>query len=140
MIRLLKSLARDRRGVAAIELAFVAPAIATLAFVSFEAWQYSNRVQDMKDAVKTGVVYYMNGGKDDADAETIAEASWHAKPADGNISISRGCICGTTAHSCTTLCSNTTVPEMRVTLSATATYAQSYFAPNLSTSQVVRVR
>lgn len=139
MIGLIKRLARDRRGVAAIELAFVAPAIATLGYLSFETWQYANRVQDMKDAVKAGVMYYMSGGTDDTNADTIAEAAWHNKPTDAGVSISRACICGTTAHSCTTLCTNLTVPEVRVTLRATASYTQP-FSQTLSSTQVVRVR
>ena len=56
------------------------------------------------------------------------------------IAVSRGCICGTAAHICTTLCNNTTVPEIRVTLSASGSYPDAYFMKNLAASQVVRVR
>jgi Flp pilus assembly protein TadG len=140
MMRALRRFARDHRGVAAVELALVAPVLAGLAFAGFEVWRYTHDVQAMKDGVTAGVQYYMNGGRDDANAKAIAEAAWVSAPEDAEVSISRACLCGTTAHVCTTLCSNSTVPEIRVTLQATATYDRTKFASNLSETQVIRVR
>jgi Flp pilus assembly protein TadG len=140
MMRALRRFARDHRGVAAVELALVAPILAGLTFAAFEVWRYTHDVQTMKDAVTAGVQYYMNGGRDDDDAKAIAEAAWASAPEDAAVAISRACLCGTAAHTCTTLCSNSTVPEIRVTLQATATYDRTQFASNLSETQVIRVR
>lgn len=140
MIGLLKRFARDRRGVAAIELALITPVIAGLAYIGFETWRYTSEIQEMKDAVRAGVQYYMDGGKDDADGKAVVEGAWSSPPADAAVIISRACQCGAEAHVCTTLCSDSTVPEIRVTLSASATYDNARFPTDLAAEQVIRVR
>lgn len=136
----LASIVRDRRGVAAVELALIAPVIAGVVLISFEIWRYATWAQEMRDAVKAGVNYYMTGGADDDDAEAIAQAAWTHAPAGASVEVNRACVCGTSVHACNTLCSNTTVPEVQVTVRARATYPESYFSQYLENEQVVRVR
>ncbi len=140
MKRFIARLLRDRRGVAAIELALIAPVIATLAVVSFEIWQSSARTEDMRTALKVGAQYYMNGGTSDATAQTLAMSSWEEAPANAAISVSRGCLCAQTAHVCTALCADGTAPLEVVTLSATATRPGAMFNAALADDRVVRVR
>jgi Flp pilus assembly protein TadG len=139
-MRLPALFARDHRGVAAVELALIAPVLAGVTLVSFEAWRYASRAQEMRDAVKAGVNYYMNGGTADAAAESIAESAWSHAPADASVAVSRACFCGTTVQVCTSLCADSTVPQVQISLRATGTYPDSYFAKTLATEQVLRVR
>ena len=73
----------DRRGVAALEMALITPAIAGVALLSFEVWQAAGRAADMRTALKAGAQYYMNGGSDDTAARSMAISAWERKPADG---------------------------------------------------------
>jgi len=140
MKRLLHRLGADRRGLAAVELALVAPVIAGLALLSLEVWSASARSQDMRAALKAGAQYYMNGGANDVTAQALALSAWEAPPGDAEVSITRSCACGEVAQVCTTLCSNGTPPAVIVVLQATGTQAQAFFNPVLSEQRVVRVR
>lgn len=131
---------RDRRGVAAVEVALVAPVLAVVALLSFEAWQGAGRSADIRTALKAGAQYYMNGGADDDDARALALSAWRDRPAGGVVDISRACACGQVAQACTALCADSTPPAALVTLSAQASLPQAMFNKSLSIERVVRVR
>ncbi|HTI66064.1 MAG TPA: hypothetical protein VL460_00805 [Caulobacteraceae bacterium] len=140
MIGIATSFGRDRAGVAAVELALIAPVIAAMALVSYEVWQVAARTEDMRTALQTGAQYYMNGGTSDTAAQALAISSWENAPPDAAVGVSRACVCGQAAQVCTLLCSDGAPPASIITLSATATRPQAMFSKTISTQRVVRVR
>ena len=140
MRRVRITLLRDRRGVAAVEMALIAPVLGVVALLSFEAWQAAGRSADMRTALKAGAQYYMNGGADDGNARTLALSAWRDRPASGVLNISRTCACGEVVQACTALCADSNPPAALVTLHAEATLPQARFNKSVVIDQVVRVR
>lgn len=136
----LRRLRDDRRGIAAVEMALIAPIAAVLALLSFQVWQASARVQDARGAVKAGVRYYMNGGADEDAARDLVQSSWEDAPADAAVTAVRACLCGGTAHACNTACADSTLPIVTVTLRATATNPGAAYASTIDEQEVIRVR
>jgi Flp pilus assembly protein TadG len=136
----LLALVRDCAGVAAVELALVAPVIGAMTLVSFDVWQGAAATQDMRAALNAGVEYYLNGGTSDTGAQSAAMSAWQNAPGNAAISTVRGCQCGASTHSCSSLCSDGAPPWTVVTLSATATRSQALFNASLADQRVVRVR
>ncbi|HTK35368.1 MAG TPA: hypothetical protein VL358_08805 [Caulobacteraceae bacterium] len=136
----LSGLLRDSMGVAAVEMALVAPVLAALALVAFSVWQTASRIEDMRLALKAGSTYYMNGGTDDPTAQSLMLQSWPTPPANAAVSVQRICQCAGVAAACGTLCSGSTPPAVYVTLSATATASNGVNSIPLSEQKVVRVR
>jgi len=140
MSRLSLRLLRDQQGLAALELALIAPVIAGLILVSFEVWRASGRIEDVRGGLKAGAQYYMNGGADDAVARSLALSAWEDAPANAEVAISRSCACGEVANACNVLCPTGQAPSALVTLQATGSYPQALFGSNVSEQRVVRVR
>lgn len=132
--------ARDRRGVAGVEMAFVGSIVVVLLVLGVDGWQRSSQMSDMRTAMHTGVRYYETGGSDDAIARAAATAAWGSKPADGALAVTRSCMCGSTPVDCTATCGGTSLPSVFITLSATGTYSGLMQSHALSQSDVVRVR
>lgn len=139
-MRRIGSLWRDRSGLAAVEMALLAPFLAVLALLSFEVWQASGRSADMRTALQTGAEYYMNGGSNDVAARDLALSSWRARPAGAEVSVSRTCACGETAHSCTSLCPDSSPPAALVILQGAASTPNVMFNRSIADERVVRVR
>lgn len=140
MMRLIQTFFRNQRGVAGIEFAFVAPIVIGLLVMAVDGWQREVQLSDMRTAMHTGARYYETGGSDDTVAQTVSTASWSTKPANGAVSIVRACMCGSSAVSCTTVCSNSNLPSVFVTLAATGTYSGLMQSHVLSQNDVIRVR
>jgi len=130
----------DNRGVAAVEMAFIAPVIAGLAFASVNLWEAASRKQEMSAAVHTASQYYLSGGQDDSDAQGLAMSAWDGRPDDGAVSITRSCRCGVTAATCSALCESGQPPAVLVRITAQATSPGAAFQANQSKIEVVRVR
>lgn len=139
-MRRLRRLATDRRGIAAVEMALIAPFVAVLALMSFQVWQAAGRVQDARGAVKAGVRYYMNGGSDETVARNLVQSSWEDAPADAAVTAVRACLCGATASACNTACADNSLPVVTITLRATATNPGAVYASSIDEQEVIRVR
>ena len=140
MMRSLINFGRDRRGLAGVEFAFIAPIVIVLLVLGVDGWQRESQLADMRTAMHTGARYYETGGSDDTVAQTVSAASWGSKPQNGTMSVVRACTCGATPVACTTVCGGTSLPSVFVTLSATGTYAGLMQSHVLSQSDVIRVR
>ena len=127
-------------GLAAIELALVAPVIAGLAMVSFAVWNSGTRMQDMRSAAEAGAEYYMNGGSNDDVARDITLDAWHSRPEVAEVDTQRSCRCGTTIVLCTAQCAGGAPPAVYVTLSAHGVEADALVSPEATLDRVVRVR
>ena len=119
---------RDDRGVGAIEFALTAPLVGLFLLSILAGWSYYDQKREMRDAVESAGKYYLQGGRTDATAQSIANANWADKPSGGNVNVSRICVCGSTSVSCstTTVCSSGTVSEMRMSIVANAVWTDPY--------------
>lgn len=131
---------RDNSGVAAVEMALVAPAIAVLAFTAFNVWNAYSRDEDMRAALKAGATYYMTGGTSDSTAQSVAMSAWSNPPSNASVNPTRSCYCATTPQDCAILCDDGTSPSIYVTLTATGTTPSAAVMPSLSEREVIRVR
>jgi hypothetical protein len=130
----------DNRGVAAVEMAFIAPVIAGLAFASVNLWEAASRKQEMTAAVHAASQYYLSGGSSDTDAQSIAMSAWSNRPDDGDVDITRSCRCGSVVATCSTLCESGQAPAVLVRITAQATSVGAAFQPSQSKVEIVRVR
>jgi Flp pilus assembly protein TadG len=141
IMRTIRAWLRDRRGVAAVEFAFVLPIIAGMTLASYGVWDAAARNQDLRSALKVGTEYYMAGGGDDADARAVTLASWNHRPDDAAVTSERMCRCGSSTISCsTTLCADSKPPAIYVTLQASSTDQTALFSPSATASRTIRVR
>ncbi len=130
----------DRRGGAAVEFAILVPLFGAILIGLMVAWEPATAMLKLRAAVHAGATYVRDGGTDDAKAVTVVRESWDRRPADAAINVSRACLCGSTVHACTTVCSDRTPPTVYVTVSASTTDMSRSFAQTLARSEVVRVR
>ena len=140
MMRPLHSFIDDRRGIAGVEFAFIAPIVIGLLVLAVDGWQRESQISDMRTAMHTGARYYETGGSDDTVAQTVSTAAWSTKPPNGAVTAVRACTCGSLPVACTTVCSGSSLPSVFVTLSATGTYTGLMQSHVLSQSDVIRVR
>lgn len=133
---------REEGGVAAVEMAMIAPFVAGFAVLSINVWDIGMRKQDLTGALKVGAQYYMNGGGDDAAAKAIALAQWNHKPATADVTITRSYFCadGTSISDATTLCVDLKVPQIIVKLHGSGTTSAAMFSKSQTADEYVRVR
>lgn len=130
----------DERGVAAVEMALVAPVIAGLAFLSINLWEATMRRQQMDEALRVASQYYLNGGLTDAHARQLGLAAWVNKPPNGDMEIHRRFRCGSTSVTSTTVCANQTPPAAFAEITASATTPGATFQATQIRQEMVRVR
>ena len=140
MMRRLRAFAADRRGLAAMEFALIAPIlVATLVF-GVDGWLQGTQTSQVRTAMHTAARYYETGGNDDPTASAVALAAWVAQPSDARLTVVRSCTCGSTPISCTTLCPGSNPPSAFITMTGSATYSGLIHTHAISQSDVVRVR
>ena len=136
----LRSLFRDRSGVAAIEFAFIAPALIVGLVVVTDLSKMIMDRTDMQSAARSGIQYLINGGRNLENAKNISEAAWSTKPEDGEVITERYCICAGVVHSCTTLCADESIPESYSRIRLTGTLNGLWADTAQSANETVRVR
>jgi len=139
-MRALRHFASDRRGIAALEFALIAPLLATLVVVGADTWLNVSQNEDMRTALQSGARYYQTGGSDDPTALLVAQQAWRAKPSDGFVTVTRSCTCGDLPAACSTLCAGSNPPSVYLTLTAQGTFTGLLQSHALSQSDTVRVR
>jgi Flp pilus assembly protein TadG len=139
-MRGLKTFLRDRRGLAGVEFAFIAPIVIAVLVLGVDGWQRESQIANLRTAMHTGARYYENGGSDDVVAQSVSTAAWTTRPQDGLISVARACTCGGTTISCTGVCNGTNLPSVFITLSGTGTFTGLLQSHAISQSDVIRVR
>jgi hypothetical protein len=139
--KLIRTFQADQSGVAAVEMALVAPIIVGLAFVSVNLWEATLRRQQQDEALRVASQYYINGGSDDTKARQLGLSAWPNKPQTGDIAISRLHRCGESSVSSTTLCGSAqTPPATIVKIVASATVDGAPFQPVQVRTEMIRVR
>ena len=130
----------DRRGVAAVELALVAPILTGVILGSYSLWDAASRRQDVRSALNTGSQYYFNGGSDDAAASQVVQSAWQRRPTVSSISITRSTACGATPLVGGTTCPDGSQPATYVQMQLTANDPTAMMTPQVLETRVVRVR
>ena len=138
----LRNFLRDDEGVAAVEMALIAPFLVGFAVLSMNVWDVGMRKQDMKGALKIGAQYYLNGGTSDTNAKAVALAAWNHKPATADITITRVFRCGSAVSTddVTPCAADGMLPAIYAYMSATATTSSAVFNKTQTAEEYVRVR
>ena len=139
-MRRLRTFATDRRGLAAMEFALIAPVIVAMLVFGVDGWLQGTQTSQVRTAMHTAARYYETGGNDDPTASAVALAAWVGKPGDASMSVVRSCTCGATPVACSTLCAGSNTPSAFITLTGGGTYSGLVHAHAISQSDVVRVR
>lgn len=106
-------------GVSAVEFALIAPILLLMLAGISTGWTYSTQLMEMRTAVKSGANYVLQGGVDLASAKSAVLMSWRNKPGDGNVTVIRQCTCSGAVSACSTVCSDKSIPNMAVIITAT---------------------
>jgi Flp pilus assembly protein TadG len=143
----LKHFLKCENGVAGVEFAFIAPLMAVVFLGIMSGWSYYRTVADMRDSVEAGAKYYLQGGSNDATAQSVANGAWENKPNGATVTTTRMCSCAGATVDCTTaICTDQSVPHAQVAIAATVTWKNPLTdimyqeGVSLSQSEVVRVR
>jgi Flp pilus assembly protein TadG len=137
----LRNFLRDETGVAAVEMALVAPIVVGFAVLSMNVWDVGMRKQDMKGALKIGSQYLLNGGTNKDTARAIALAAWNRKPNVAEITVTEFYLCGAdTSADDVTLCPDGMLPAIYYKLHATATTSSAVLHNSQTADEYVRTR
>ena len=131
---------RDRRGVAAVEFAFIAPILILVVAGINDGAQLILKQNNMHSGVSAAAEYIMRGGADMTTVKTIGLSAWPSHSGNASINTSKACYCAGAGGSCTSLCADQTVPLAYITVTASDSYTGWYATTQIATSQKVRVR
>lgn len=136
----MRSFLRDRDGAAAVEMALIAPMlIAALLLMADIGMTLFNRL-DMQTAVRAGIQYAMNGGRNLETTEEIVLQSWPDRPEDAVVEASRYCLCGETQMACTSWCGDGSAPRAFTHITASGTLGVFVFSDPILADESARVR
>ena len=136
----------DDAGVASVEFAMVLPFLCVALLGIIDGWSYMTSSLSMRAGVKTAANLIMAGSTNDTATQAVAISSWEKRPSDGQVTLSRIYMCGTTVVDASTLCSGPKVPSVFVQIQASATWVPPFtfgvFSGSsvIGHSEVIRVR
>jgi Flp pilus assembly protein TadG len=131
---------RNRDGAALVEFAIIAPLLLiALAGISDGA-SFLLRNNAMHSGLSSSAQYIMSGGSDLSTARQIGLSSWAGRSEQSDVTASKDCFCATTPATCSTLCSDQSVPLAYVKIAATDTYDGWFGDTTLRAEQDVRIR
>jgi hypothetical protein len=146
-MRIIRSFIRDCSGFSAVEFALTAPIYAAVMMVIVDSHEVISNMFDMKQAVKAGEAYVLEGGTDVAEAKDVVLDAWPDRGEESSVDVTKECSCAGVANSCTALCtSGTELPQMSIRIDATSAImppAYSLFQGDpyiLNAGAVIRVR
>lgn len=139
-MRPLAAFLQDRRGIAAVEFALIAPILIFVIIGINDVAQLITKQNDMHSGVSAAAEYIMRGGSDMPTAQTIALSAWPSHSSQASVTAAKACYCASVSGSCTSLCPDQSVPTAYITITANDSYAGWYATTQISTSQKVRVR
>lgn len=124
----------------------VLPILCLVLLGILDGWSYVTSSLSMRAGVKTAANLVMGGSTNDAATKAVAISSWENRPEDGQVTLTRIYMCGTTVVDASTLCSGPKVPSVYVQIQASATWTPPFTFGVFSTSsaighlEVIRVR
>jgi Flp pilus assembly protein TadG len=142
----LRALARCRRGSVAVEAAFAAPVVIMLAIGAAEYGRaYAVRLR-LEASARDGLQAAVDQIGADASLTQVQSAVQALVGQGATVAVTRACACQGAASACDTLCGGTSLPEMRLQVSAQQSLAPMTFYPGqdgpltLSAVALLRVR
>lgn len=129
---------RDASGTSAIEFALISPILIMLCLALYDLNDMSFRTSNMQTAIRAGIQYTMNGGEDLDQAETVVNAAWSRKPADGVVDATEICKCAGNTQACNSTCGQTM--NKWITITATGTIGGNYYSTFQTKTETVRTR
>jgi Flp pilus assembly pilin Flp len=142
-MKLSRRFSGSESGVAAVEMALVAPIILLLGFIPM--WDVGAAVaarMDLDRAVRAGVQAVMANINDVDDVKDVVVASLNGAPGV-SVAVNKRCECGSTSAACTSLCSAQEPPEppsVFVDISAAQTYSGRLLQLDLKSETYVQLR
>lgn len=140
LIAFLQRFKTGARGAAGVELALIAPALATLLIGIVDVGLIAYARTDMHGAARSGAQYFMAGGADLDRAETIVRSAWSDMPEDSLISIDRYCECGGSTADCYALCPDGSPPDVFSEIRLTAALRGMFLEYENVAADKVRIR
>ena len=146
-MKLIRSFGRNTNGTSAVEFALGAPMLAIVVLGIASSWSVGKQVLEMRNAVKVGSTYFIQGGADLESAKSAVTAAWEHRPDGATVDVTRECTCGSDTLSCTVICNATSsAPKMSIRIKATTTARAPILGflyttiPTITQQEVVRVR
>jgi Flp pilus assembly protein TadG len=146
-MKLLKSFSTNTKATAAVEFALGAPMLAIVVLGIASSWSVGKQVLEMRNAVKVGSTYFIQGGADLDSAKSAVTAAWEHRPDGATVNVTRECVCGSDTFSCTQICTVTSsTPNMSIRIKATSAAQAPILGflyttiPTITQEEVVRVR
>lgn len=138
---MIRRLAANQCGGAAVEFALVAPLIMlVLGAIGVFCMELDSH-NKARDAVKAGAHYVMQGGANPAAIREVALASWRGPHGALSVEVDQYCACGTQVLTCPGTCQSDPAPRFtRIRGSASIVQSQSKPAKLFVAEQVVRTR
>lgn len=133
-------LGESAKGVAAIEFAFIAPALVALLLGITEYGLLIFERSKMTSAVGTGSHYFMAGGEDPDEAVGIIKGGWSQMPDNTTVTIREYCLCSEQEHICTANCDDGSLPLSYKQIVARTVYEGIFYDTVYEVSDNVRVR
>jgi Flp pilus assembly protein TadG len=127
----------DDAGAAAVEFAMVLPILCLVLLGILDGWSYVTSSLSMRAGVKTAANLVMGGSTNDAATKAVAIASWENRPEDGQVTLTRIYMCGTTVVNASTLCSGPKAPSVYVQIQASATWVPPVAFGAFSASSII---
>jgi Flp pilus assembly protein TadG len=146
-MKLARSFSTSSKGTSAVEFALGAPILAIVVLGVATGWALGGQVFEMRNSVKVGANYFIQGGTDLDVAKNAAMAAWENRPDDGEVEVTRQCTCGDALAACTEIFTATSAaPNMSVRITAISTAQAPILSfvysevPSITQEEVVRVR
>lgn len=136
----LKWFARDRRGVAAVEFALLLPLMVAALIMTLDVSLHVVNRTRMHSAIRSGIQYLMDNGRDLDQLKSIVEMSWSSAPADAAVTTQRYCLCVEIPHACNVLCADDTAPDSYFSVNTSGSLDGFIVSTSLAASENVRVR
>jgi Flp pilus assembly protein TadG len=131
---------RDRKGAALVEFGLIAPVLAAVVLGVINGATLLLAYNSMHTAVTGGAQYVMSGGQDLPTVQEVTLTAWSHHSSQASVTATKACLCGTVTSDCNTLCTDQSVPQAFINISASDTYTGPAGTVPISATQTVRVR
>jgi len=147
---LFKRLLRNRKGTAAVEMAFVMPVFVIAGLGVADLGLYVHEEMQVKQSIRSGAQAALMGIQDtdalaqiivdSADRGTTTSASFGGGAITASVVRSCGCQGRSVATSCTAICTDGTVPSIYFDLNAQTLFTGIIVIPNKTVNSSMRVK
>ena len=138
--KILNWFARDRSGVAAVEFALLLPIMISALILTLDVSLHVVNRTNMHSAIRSGIQYLMNNGRDLNQLQSVVVNSWSSAPANAVVTTERYCLCFDVRHACNVLCTDNSAPQSYFSVSTSGTLSGFIVDSTLQGAESIRVR